>query len=321
MTAVTKPKALKQGSKVALLAPSSRPPSLVEVNRCKAMVEKMGFNAVVGKHVLDAHGYMAGTDTARLADLNEAIEDDSVEGIFMLCGGYGALRLLPDINYRHLSRNPKVIVGSGDCTAILLAVHKMTKGMVVFYGPNLDDVVDKRGFEILKGAVLNEAHLPSIDPNSDFNSAEHHLKSYCHASVPEDVEGVLSGGNLTSLVSLMGTPYQIETEGKLLFLNDNKERNDILDRWFTNLTVCGAMKAAAAVIYGEFHDCYQRGAYSLHSIFELIVERMERLQSPYAVGFPMGEGGRPSVLPIGIKARLERENARLTFLEAAVEAN
>lgn len=321
MTAAIKPRALKKGSVVALLAPSSRPPSPVEVNRAQALVEKMGFEVVVGKHVLDAHGYMAGTDAARLADLNEAIEDDSVEGIFMLCGGYGALRLLPDINYKHLSKNPKVIVGSGDCTAILLAVHKMTGGMVVFYGPNLDEIVDKRGFDLLKDAVCTRGSLTAIEPNFDFDSPEHHLKSFCHSSIEEDVEGVLLGGNLTSLVSLMGTEYQIETDSKLLFLNDSKERNDILDRWFTNLTVCGAMQAAAAVIYGEFHDCYQRGAYSMHSIYELIVERMERLQSPYAVGFPLGEGGRPSVLPIGIRARLGKNKAGLTFLEAAVASD
>lgn len=315
---IVKPPALNTGDRVALLAPSSRPPSQIDVSRSIALVKEMGFEPVVGEHVLDAHGYMAGVDRDRIADLNKAIADPEIKGIFMICGGYGSLPLLPHIDYDAVKKTPKVLIGSGDPTAILLAVHKVT-GMVVFYGPNLIDIKAKVSFRNFSDSVRGACSSPVIEPNQSFNKEAGEFSSFCYSGLDSAVEGLLSGGNLTSLVSLMGTDFEVDCRERLLFLNDYQERNDILDRWLTTLTVSGAMRKAKAVIYGEFIDCYQRGSYSMHSIFELILERMQSLNMPHVAGFPLCEGGRASIIPIGIRARVEADGS-LCMQETAFSA-
>lgn len=315
---VLKPPALKKGDKVALLAPSSRPSSHVEVSRAAALVKEMGFKPIIGKHVLDSHGYMAGSDKDRLADLNDAIRNPQIKGVFMLCGGYGALPLLPHIDYDRLKKDPKVFVGSGDTTSILLALHKVT-GLVVFHGPNLIDIRDKQSFRKYARGIKRRAALPFISPNEGFNERKGEFHRYCYSGLESNStpKGRLIGGNLTSMASLLGTEFEVDCKDRILFINDSQERNDILDRWLTSLTINGALDDAKALVFGEFIDCYQRGSYSMHSIFELILERMHRLKKPHLLGFPLGEGGVTSVLPIGVRVKLDSE-CRMYFQERAL---
>lgn len=315
-TASIKAEALSSGDRVALVAPSSRPYSMHEVARAKKLVEEMGYVASLGEHVLDTHGYMAGTDEVRSADLNRAFEDRQIKGVFILRGGYGALRLLPNLNYQALIENPKVIIASKDATSILLAIHKQTR-LTVFYGPDLVDIVDSQTFNLFSTVLKSREIFDSIEPNKEFGGGGK-FSDFCHHDLEQDIEGKLIGGNLTSLVSLMGTKFEPAIVDHILFLNDYKERNDILDRWLTTLCVSSKMQSTKAVVYGQFKDCYQRGTFSMHSIYELIIERMTQLNKPYLLGFPLGEGGKHSILPIGSKVRLEAKTGAMTFLEAAL---
>lgn len=130
---IIKPRALKRGDKVGLIAPASRPDGPGVIARAVKAVESMGFNPVVGEHVLDMQGFLAGADTDRVSDLMTFFKDDSIRGIFCLSGGYGSLRLLDRIDYKVIAEHPKVFVGSDDNTALLLAIHKRAN-MVVFHG-------------------------------------------------------------------------------------------------------------------------------------------------------------------------------------------
>ena len=309
---VLKPPALKKNQVVRLLAPSSRPVSRLEVERCINLVEKMGLKAEVGEHALDTCGYLAGDDQSRLADLNSALEDKNVSGIFFLRGGYGALRLIDKLNYNAILKNPKVIMGSHDASIILLAIHMKTR-LNVFYGPNLCDFSGTSTAQMIASKLAHEGRLESISSS--------HLKEFeglpYLSNLTETVEGRLIGGNLTALTSLMGTPYEVDFEDRIVFLNDTNERNDILYRWITQLRVARKFSKAKAVLFGQFHNCDTRGAYSMHSIKDMIVEQMESLDVPYILGFPMNEGGMVNVLPIGVKVKLDARHAAMRFESSA----
>lgn len=317
-----KPNALSSISKVALLAPSSRPVNKLEVKRCVQLLKEFGIAPHVGKHVYSSHGYMAGTDEDRLKDLNSAIEDESVDGIFFLRGGYGALRLLPGINYNALKKNPKVIMGSGDSTALLLSINKES-GLNVFYGPNMDEWLNSHYSDpIIRTLKIRGIHHNlkfDYNQNPNLSSYNWNLKKFvpCYDRILETVEGELIGGNLSSISSLMGTPYEPDFENKIVFLNDCNERNDILMRWINQLIVSGKLQKAKAVILGQFHNCDSRNGYSMHSVQDMIIERLNQSKVQFLLGYPLNEGGLSTVIPIGIRVRIHSDERRIEFLESA----
>src|SRR5262245_38470922 len=118
-----KPPALKPGDRVGLACPASRPASPAVVRQRVKVIEELGLHAIVGNHVLNVHGYLAGTDEERLDDLNSLLADHSIAGIFCITGGFGTLRLLDRLDYASITKHPKIIVGCDDITSLLLAVY------------------------------------------------------------------------------------------------------------------------------------------------------------------------------------------------------
>lgn len=306
---------LKPGDKVGIIAPGARPESAATVAFATRVVEQLGFDPVLGKHVLQAHGHLAGTDAQRLEDLNSFVHDASIRGIFCLSGGFGVLPLLNELDFDALGDNPKVIVGSDENTALLLAVHNLSE-LVCIYGPNLDRVKTADSFESLQRAVTGK--LEAVACKSARLGASIHVSegysSYAHAA-----EGVLIGGNLSSLTLTLGTPFAPEFEDTLLFLDDYNERNDILDRWFTSLYVAGALGETKGVAFGEFTGCGARGNTSVLPIVDLFGERLMRLQKPNLFGLPIGRHDRSLSIPIGIRSRLDPGAGTLEFSEQAVD--
>lgn len=326
-----KPKALKTGDKVALLSPSGRPHNPAAVNRARAIVEKMGFKPVVGKNVLKIYGAMAGTDDERLSDFSDALSDDSIAGIFCITGGYGALHLVDKINWELLKRNPKVIAGSDDNCHILLAAHAMT-GVVTFHAPNMDRISSQQSFDAMKLAVTSKENLPAVQSNywaleSAFDGSSKSKAripddkfqiAYSYAAVDGAAEGPLLGGNLTALGSLMGTPYQPSFKNAVLFLEDINEDHGILDRWFTNLYLAGALNDASAVALGDFENCRTEECFNMYSIEDLFGDRMKVVNKPCCFGMPLGQSARSLTAPIGVRVRLDAGKGTLTYLESAV---
>lgn len=306
-----KAEALKAGDRVALLAPASRPHSLVEVARCKSLIEEMGFVPVAGEHVLDTHGYMAGTDEDRLSDLHEAIADDSIKAMFFLAGGFGSLRLLDRLDYAMIERCPKIYLGSDEITSLLLAIRKLT-GLVTFYGPNLDRIRSRNMFSRLKEIISSKK------PASPIENASDKLESFSFSPVEGKVEGRCEGGNLSAFSSLMGTRYQVDTDGRILFFSDLNERNDILDRWFSNLYVAGRLEKVAGVAFGEFENCGPRDSRNLLSIEDMFSDRLTELKLPSCFNLNFGNSAHARIVPMGVEADFDAGQARLTFHESAL---
>ncbi len=308
---LVKAPALKAKDRVALLCPASRPHNPATIDFCKKIVEEMGFNPVVGSHALSMHGYMAGTDSERIADFNAAIHDDTVSAIFCLTGGYGSLRIIDSIDYAALARKPKLIVGSDDICHLTLALLSKI-GLVGLHGPNMDRVSDRTAFEKLKNAVTSKSPLPKIQASSWLAESGNG-----YAPVPGRAEGALVGGNLTALISLMGTPYQPEFDSRLLFLEDKNERNDILDRWLTTLWVSGELDRVSGVAFGAFENCGTKGSENMLSLEEMFGDRLAKIKKPCCFGLPFGQGPTSEYVPLGCHAKLDAQAGVLEILESA----
>ena len=308
--------ALKLGDRVGLVCPSGRPfcPSVVE--QCVRVVETMGFKPIIGKHVLSIHGYLAGTLEQRLKDFDQFCKDDSIAGIFCVTGGFGSMHLLPHLDYSYIAAHPKVIVGCDDNTALLSAIQTLS-GLITFHGPNLDLISSKYTFERFKQAVTRTAILEPILVSDLATDPIVPLLPY--TPVVGSVEGRLLGGNLTALVSLMGTPYQPNFKDAILFLEDKNERNDILDRWFTTLYVAGELSQVSAVAFGQFKDCHPRGSYNMLSLEDLFGDRLKAMAKPSCFGIPLGQEISAATVPLGCKVLLDTKQGRLDFLEPALE--
>lgn len=310
---LAKPHALKRGDKVGLIAPASRPDGPGVVARAVKAVESMGFNPVVGQHALDMQGFLAGADEARLSDLMTFFKDDSIKGIFCLSGGYGSLRLLDRIDYTFIAENPKVLVGSDDNTAMLLAIHKRAS-MVVFHGPNLDQLNSQASVQDLQLLVSQKKSLKPLN----VRAGKPALPGSHYAPYKGTVSGVLLGGNLTAIGSLMGTPFQPEFSNTVLFLEDKNERNDMLDRWFSTLYVSGQLDKVAGVAFGDFVNCGRKGSANMLSLEDLFGDRLKEMNKVSCFGFPLGQLEDSYAVPIGIPVRLNSETGKLEFLESAL---
>lgn len=307
-----KPPALKEGDVVGLVCPSSRPASPAVLQRCVRIVEEMGYKPKVGAHVLAINGYMAGSDQERLADLQGFLTDDSVRGIFCLSGGFGSLHLVPLLNYSEISGNPKIIVGSDDNSHLLFAVLSQAN-VVTFHGPNLDQLSTRYAFDRFKDAVSKKSVLKELSP-ADI-SGDEIGGGRPYTPVTGTAHGALLGGNLTALISLMGTPYQPEFLDSILFLEDRNERTDILDRWFTTLYVAGELERASAVVFGDFVNCGPKGSYDLLSLEELFGDRLKQINKPSCFGLPLGQTGRSATVPLGMSVSLDAAAGVLQFAE------
>lgn len=309
-----KAKALRQGSRVAIVAPSSRPASPLELRRCVQIVEEMGFLAVVGKHAMANDGFSAGSDELRLDDLQTFVEDDSIEAVLCASGGYGALRLLPLLDFGQIRRHPKIFLGSGANDALLLAINELT-GLVVFHGSNLDDVGDKHTFNAMKDTLMG-THVERAINCRDQDEAPYEAASYSLAD--RICQGIICGGNMTALSSLYGTRYQPEFTGKILVLDDFSERNSILDRWFTTFYLAGTLEQVEGIAFGGFPGCGTRGADNMLSIEDTFGDRIKELDIAACFGFKFGLSSKDNIVPIGIQAKLDCSAGTLTLLEPAL---
>ena len=306
-----KPRPLKNKDRVAIVAPASRPASPSIVARAKRIVHDMGFEPVVGRHVLSTHGYMAGCDEDRLSDFCQALADPSIHAVWAITGGFGSMHLLNDLPYESFRENPKIVLGCDDISHILLALLKKS-GVVTFNAPNLDRIDTREIFDRVKKALTSTDHCHDLVHHDKL------LDDFCFSPVEGFGKGKIVAANLTALVSLFGTPYEPDLAGAVLLLEDKSERNDILDRWLTTIYISGKLSHVTAVGFGHFEDCDSRGAFNMLSFEELASDRLTSMRIPCCFGLPFGQSAATFVVPNGITAVLDTAKGKLTFSESAL---
>jgi muramoyltetrapeptide carboxypeptidase len=267
----------------------------------------------VGRHASRGYGYLAGTDSERLDDLHAMFRDPRVRMIMALRGGYGSSRLLSAIDYRSIARTPKILTGFSDLTALQLALWKKCR-LVTFHGPMLGSDFGGR-----------------IDPFTE----EHFWRLITSPSVPERLPrvrsatsamlaggratGRLVGGNLSLIVSLLGTPFQPSFNACILFFEEVGEEPYRIDRMLTHLRNAGILRRLHGIVSGQFNDCGPKDPHrpSL-SLRKILAETAEQSGAPFLSNLPFGHVRRKLTLPIGVRAGLDPEHGTLDLLEAAV---
>lgn len=284
-----KPPKLMPGATIAVVAPGGSIDP-VQLTRGISALESLGYKVIVGEHVYKAKGYLAGQDSERLNDLNQAIQDREVQAIFCARGGYGSMRLLQGVDYKAFASRAKIFVGFSDITALLHAFYHRSK-VITFHGPVLKNFQDPDdpNLKALVQIITGEAQW-----RMELDQAR--------VLRPGKVEGKVLGGNLSMITSLVGTPYFPSLEGCILFIEDTNEPLYRIDRMLMSLRFKGSLAKVNGIMAGEFHSCGNN-----NEVDSLLLELTRDLNIPIISGAPFGHGKRNLPFPIGMPAVLDTE--------------
>jgi len=311
----TKPNALKKGDTIALISPASAvSPRRAEVYA--NYLEGAGYYARIMPHAADRLGFLAGADRERACDLMEAFCDDRVDAIFCIRGGYGALRLLPLIDFETVARRPKIFSGFSDITVLHAAFNKLC-GFVTFHAP------------------MSTAPVGGVNPPPDPFAVSAQMDMLSGRStripVPESYrpkalfhgrgEGLLTGGNLTLLAALAATPYAPVTKGRILVLEDVDEQPYAVDRALQTLKLSGMLSGLAGVVIGDFSTCRGKNAGDTQTFMDVLADALLPLGIPVICDYPAGHIPNQVTLPMGCRVGMiaEKGQARIELLECPVK--
>jgi muramoyltetrapeptide carboxypeptidase len=310
-----KPKRLVAGDTVGLVLPASAAFESDEVQFGKDQMEALGFHVQIGAHAFDKYGYFAGRDRDRADDINRFFADDRIAGVVCYTGGWGSPRVLPYLDFDLIARKPKVVIGYSDITALINAIHQKT-GLITFHGPVGGSVFDSYTIENFKRVVMT-AEPAGLLPTPPKKANE--LVDRTNRIVklaPGKATGRLAGGNLTLVSMLMGTPYEVDTKGAILFLEDTHEEPYRIDRMLTQLALGGSLARLAGFVWGRCTDCKYTGP--TFSLEEILRDRFSNLGVPAISGLSFGHIEQKLVMPIGVQATLDADAGTVSINESAV---
>jgi muramoyltetrapeptide carboxypeptidase len=310
---VIKPKRLAEGDTVGLVLPASLTLEADDIQLAKEQLEAIGLKVVLGDHAYDRHGYFAGRDRDRADDLNRMFADDRIAGIVCYTGGWGSPRVLPYLDYALIARKPKVLIGYSDITALLNAIHQRT-GLVTFHGPVGGSTIEPYSLENFRRVVMSPEPAGVLAPPPKKPSELVDRTNRVVRLHPGKATGRLAGGNLTLLAALMGTPYEIETDGMIVFAEDVREEVYRVDRMLTQLALGGKFERMAGFVFGRCTDCEAK----VFSLEDILRDRFGAGPAPAIAGLSFGHIEQKMTLPIGVLARLDADAGTLELLEGAV---
>lgn len=318
---IVKPPILKPGDTVGMVAPASNAYELEEIAIAKETMERYGFKVILGQYIAAQNGYLAGTDQQRADDVNQMFQRPDIKGIVTFMGGYGCSRILPLLDYAQIRANPKVIVGHSDITSLLLAIHRQT-GLITFHGSSGLTGVGDYARSHFRRAIMSAATIGEIAKPPETASGEVERNHRLVTIVPGQATGQLVGGNLTLVTNLLGTPFEPDTRGKILFLEEIGEEPYRVDRMLTQLWLAGKLQQAAGIALGHFVDCYPKEYQSSFpqtlSLETILRNRFTPLQKPTLYNLMFGHIRENAVLPIGATATLDATAKTLVVKENAV---
>ncbi|HVN85432.1 MAG TPA: LD-carboxypeptidase [Candidatus Binatia bacterium] len=295
-----KPPALRRGDVIGVVAPAAAVDAAAVASGVHSL-EALGFSVRLGAAVFRRDGYLAGGDQERRDDFVTMLRDPEIAAIICARGGYGSGRLLPLLDPALARQHPKIIVGFSDLTFVLNDLVQRS-GVITFHGPMVVHLGEHPSAAArLTGLLMGDRH--------DWNLRARHIIQ------PGTAEGVTAGGCLSAVVAMLGTPYEIQTEERLLLLEDANEKPFRIDRMLTQLRQAGAFEHVAGVIFGEMPGCSAHPDEAV-TVRDVIAECFRGANYPVVTGFPSGHGDGHATLPLGVRARLAGE--RLTLLESPV---
>lgn len=306
-----KPKVLAKDAVIGIIAPASGGSEQRAIAGIQWLKEQ-GFQVKLGASIMNSFGFLSQPDAIRVAELHQMFADPEVAAIVCLRGGYGSMRLLEQLDFELIKKNPKIFVGYSDITALHIAIHQRT-GLVTFHGPmvasDMGPDFSAYSWKAFFHAVMSPTPLGTIP------LPEHAPAPFC--LYPGIAEGELVGGNLSLLAATLGTPYEIDTTDKLLFLEDVAEAPYRIDRMLTQLLLAGKLQTAAGIVLDVFAGCEKETATPDFSVLEVLQERLTPLSIPVLAGLYFGHTPDKATLPLGVKAKLDSEKGLLIITESA----
>lgn len=317
---IIKPPKLNKGDIIGLITPAS---GLFETEQTKIeareKMEALGFKVEFGENVNRKWGYLAGTDAQRISDIHNFFENDDIKAIVAIRGGYGTGRLLRKLDYDLIKNNPKIILGYSDITSLLIAIHQKT-GLVTFHGPvaisTFTEFTQKYFFNVLTDiSAVGEIEDAPYEENLQLSNRVWTVND-------GTTRGRLTGGNLTLICMSLGTPFEIDTKDRILFIEEVGEEPYDLDRMLTHLYNAGKLDNCAGVVFDKMPkvktSAHLPGYSSSLSVEDVISDRFKEFDYPVCLGLSLGHIKDKPTLPLGINAELNADTGRLSILESAV---
>lgn len=312
-----KAKRLEKGNTIGVISPSSPSEKKSEVIRGVETLESMGYQVVLSKNLNKTKGFTAGSEEERADDMNEMFRRDDIDAVFVTQGGYGAAQLIRHLDFDVIAQNPKIFTGFSDITSLHMAIHKHAE-LVTFHSPGISRFNSEALTDYTKEAFFRAIAQP--EPIGEIKLAD--PKKWVYPIHPGVTEGILTGGNLTLICATLGTPYEIDTRGKILMIEDLDTEPWIFDHMLSHLRNAGKLEQAAGIVVGECHNCvpflYNPGYYVDTSLEDVLDYYIKPLGVPAIYGLPLGHTDDLATIPLGVGARLDAENKKFEILESGV---
>ena len=324
------PPKLSPKAVIGLVAPSS-PISQEEKKKCVAYLTQRGFQVVLSDTLQNnenLYGYLAGSTRRRASDLNKMFSNPEINAIFCVRGGYGSSEILPYLDYEMIQKNPKIFLGYSDITAIHMALQKYC-GFVTFHGPMVhtefckDWKKKKQWVEQEKESWQQEKDdLHTYMWNSLFQACNKKYSYEFFNLFPEDfqplfqgtAQGILTGGNLSVLVRLLGTPYLADFQDKILFLEDVGEPLSKIHMNFIQLEQAGVFEKINGILLGDFTDCHNKKYDDSVQVEEILKKYIQKYKIPTLGNVCSDHRGVVGTLPIGSVCKIHvDEKSRVIF--------
>jgi muramoyltetrapeptide carboxypeptidase len=306
--ALQKPRPLQKGDQVRLVSPAS-PLAEEKIRTGIEILEAEGYRVTLAPRVFASHGYLAGSDADRAADLQEAFDDPDVALVYCSRGGYGCARLLPHLDLDRMAAAGKLFAGFSDVTTLHLALNR--RGLPTLHAPmpiTLGTPREAWVYESFRRALRGDQSFPEEAPRGETLTSG-------------VAEGVVTGGCLCLLCDSIGTPEALETEGKILLIEDVDENPHRVDAMLTHLLNAGLAQRAAGILVGEMTSTDEKVDAGIGGIpwREIVQDRLGGLGVPAIVGYPFGHMPNMLTLGMGVRARLDAGEGTLTYLESVCE--
>lgn len=304
-----RPPILRPGDTIGIVTLGS-PLDASIINARIATLRSLGFNVVLGKYVYSFDGFLAGTDEERASDLMNMFLDNNVRAIIPTRGGVGVAGILPYLDFNVINNNPKIITGYSDITILLNALYQFSD-LITFHSLlliNFSSSTVPYNFNQFFAATST-----TISPRILENPPQMPIIS----RVPGNVTAPIVGGNLTSLIGTLGTPYEIDTTGKILLLEDTNEPVNTIYRYINHLKMAGKFDDCLGILMGECTNCSAQYGVTYE---DLINDVIVPLGKPLMTNLATGHGTYKMAIPIGATVNMDAVNNVLTVLEPTVSS-
>lgn len=307
---IVKPKKLILGDKVGIVAPATFTPSIEEIDKAIQAIEALGVVPEFGKTFKDKMGRRTKPIDLRVEELMEMFINPEIKGIFCIRGGYGSIGLVDKLDYSLIAKNPKIFVGFSDITALLINIYQKT-GLTTLHSPMLLSNFEGN-FDLLKKYLFTNEPVGLLK-NTQTNS----IRKKSYFTIKSGIAtGQLIGGNLSLITSLLGTKYEIQTDGKILFLEDVGEEPYRIDRMLHQLRLANKLDGIGALVFGLCNDCIPQGNPIWdNSLLDVLYEHFSNKPYPSFYGLTIGHTENQIPLPMGLNCELNATEGTLNVVE------